>query len=314
MKKILKFVLLGILVFLVIAFLGLTYFIGKEVFESFTNPSTREETRDNLLTYYMDEYEEFESLHKVEQISIGSSQFDHDIPAIFVKDDKNTDIAVLVHGIGTSKESLTSQAEVFLDLGFNTLIYDQRNSGDNMADYTSFGVLESKDLVDVLNFAKKEKDPSGKLLLFGESAGAATSLIASSTYQDYDYLILESPLSNGYVFAEKILDEVEEKEGLPKAYMKFAADIYYKVKLGFTLDDMNTLNYIRDTEFKPAVLIISSKADQVTPVEMSEDIYKNLETNRKDLHIEEKYGHTRFPIENQDKFKEIVEDFIKKYE
>lgn len=59
---------------------------------------------------------------------------------------------------------MTHQAKVFLDLGFDVLIPDQRNSGDNISKYNTFGVLESFDILDCLNYAKSIYD--GKILLF----------------------------------------------------------------------------------------------------------------------------------------------------
>lgn len=68
--------------------------------------------------------------------------------------------------------------KTFLDLGYDTIAYDQRNSGENMAAYNTIGVLEAKDASAVIDHIK-EKYPDGKVILWGESMGALTSVIAA---------------------------------------------------------------------------------------------------------------------------------------
>ncbi|MDO5018047.1 MAG: alpha/beta fold hydrolase [Lagierella massiliensis] len=312
MKKVFKIILIVILAIVIVGFLGFTFFVGKGVFDSFSNAQSRKKTNEDI-AMYIDEYEDFESRHDIESFSIKSSKYDHEIPAIYVKDEGNKNIAVLVHGFGGTKKSVTAVADAFLDLGYNCIIYDQRNSGDNMAEYNTFGVLESYDCEDMLKFALEDKKEDSKLLLFGESAGAATALITSSRFQEMDYLVLDSPLTDGYVFAEKEFDKIEKDTGLPKSFMKFAGNIFYQVKLGFTLDDMNSVDYIKDKNFSIPTLIIHSKADEVTPYEMAKSIYDSLNTKEKVLHEEEEYGHTKFAAENPEKFKEVLKNFLEIY-
>lgn len=316
MKKILKRIGWTILVLLVVAGIGLTGFVGYMVAYNVTHVSSREETLENV-SKYSQGYQDFAKKHTVEEISFPSSEFDHQIPAILVEEEGNQNLAVLVHGMGGTKESLSQVADVFLDLGFNILAYDQRNSGENMADNESFGVWESYDALDAVAYAKDHMDQvgqSGKLLLFGESYGGATALIASSRDDsNIDYLVLDCPVANGYELVEPNLKEVEEKEGAPVDYTKFAGDVYMKLTLGFTLDDINSAEYIKDKALKAPVLIMNSKADDVTPYHMGKEIYDAIEGDRKVLHTEESYGHTKFVLEAPDQYKEVIDDFLKKF-
>ena len=61
----------------------------------------------------------------------------------------------MVHGMGASKYSMYNPGQIFYDLGYSLLIYDQRNSGYNKAKYSTFGVLESFDALDCIKYVRK---------------------------------------------------------------------------------------------------------------------------------------------------------------
>lgn len=311
-KKSKKTVSIIIIVIIAVA-IGFTYFVGKSVFNGVTNPISREQTVKNM-SFYKDEYKEFEKAHDVKKIRIASTEFGHNIPALYVSENKNKDIAVLIHGMGGTKESLSNIANIFLDMGFDTIMYDQRNSGKNMANYSTFGVLESYDAIDVLNFAKSQVRDDGKVLLFGESYGGATALIAASRNdKDIDYLVLDSPVANSYEMVDAIFDMVQSEQHIPKGFMKFAGEMYFKHKLDFGFDEINSANYIKGKKLTEPVLIINSKADQVTPYHMGKEIYDNIEGNKKVLHTEKNYEHIKFAAENPKKYEKVLGDFISKY-
>ncbi|MDO5028613.1 MAG: alpha/beta fold hydrolase [Bacillota bacterium] len=311
MKKILKITAISLLILGLVFLIGFTIFVGKSFFDGFTNASPREETKKNM-AYFQEDYDKFKADHDIKELEIQSSKFDHKIALIHV-DEGNEDLAVLIHGLGTSKESMAKQAQVFLDLGFDVIMYDQRNAGDNMADYSTFGVLESYDALDVLSYAR-ENVGQGEILLFGESYGGATALIgAARDARNIDYMVLDSPLGDGMYMMEDTLAKIEKDTGLPQEFMVFAANIYTKMKLDFTLDDINSAEWIKDKNFDFPVLIINSQEDQVTPPAMVKEIYDNLKTDKKEIHTEESGGHANLIKEDYEKFKGIIEGFLEKY-
>ena len=154
MRRRLKIIgtIIGALVVVAIFVFGI--FIGSETFKGLTNTVSREETLENAKSY-MDKYDDFVKDKEVREIKIKSSKYDYEIPAIFIKNPKGSDLAVMVHGMGGTKYSMYQQGEVLYDLGYSLLIYDQRNSGYNRCEYSTFGVLESYDCLDALDYAQK---------------------------------------------------------------------------------------------------------------------------------------------------------------
>ena len=302
-----------ICVLVIVAVLAFGIFIGSETFKGLTNTVSREETLENAKSY-MDKYDNFVKDKEVKEIKIKSSKFDYEIPAIFIKNPKGSDLAVMVHGMGGTKYSMYQQGEVLYDLGYSLLIYDQRNSGDNRCEYSTFGVLESYDCLDALDYAQKILNENNNILLYGQSYGGATALIAaSSDDSNIDYLVLDCPISDSNELVDEVFKNVERKEGLPAWIMRFTGNIFLKLKLGFSLDDIDAGKWAKDSNIQSPTLIINSDSDTVTPYHMGEEIYKAIGNNKKELYTAKGYDHLKFSETNPEEFEKVLKDFLDKY-
>lgn len=311
MLKVLKKVLIAILIIVLLLSIGFSIFMGKEVFKGFTNIMPVEETIKNAKTYqkYFDAFAEDKF---VEELNIPSSKYNHKIPALLVRKPGNKNIAVLVHGLGGTKTSMPHIMRIFLNLGYDVIAIDERNSGDNKALYNTFGVLESFDVLDAIKTAKTKIDDDGKIVLWGESYGGATAAIAAGRDDsDIDYLILESPVSDFNEMLDSELKEIEKSQGIPFSYMKWTGNIYTKFKLHFTYNDINACEWIKDVSVP--VLITNSDIDKVTPPHMGEDLYNAISHDRKKLYTAKGFEHTEFPKKEEEEYKNLVNNFLEAY-
>jgi hypothetical protein len=97
---------------------------------------------------------------------------------------------VIVHGGKANKSGMLPYAAPFHD-AYNVLIIDVRNSGrSGVADSTG-GLHEQGDLRAMLDWLKREKDPSW-VAVMGNSNGAATALVESLDDARVQALILDS--------------------------------------------------------------------------------------------------------------------------
>ena len=281
MKMIIRNIFIGLIVLLILAGVGICIFTGKAVFDGYTNAVSREETIKNSMEFRED-YEDLTKNYDLEKIEIEDKDLDHKVPAIYAKKSGNKNIAVLVHGMGGTKETISPIAKTFLDLGYDVVAYDQRNSHENSADYNTFGVLEANDARAVINHIK-EKYPDGNLVLWGESMGALTSLTAAGKdSSNIDYLILVR-----------------------------MGDWYSKVKLGYNFADMDGTTYMK--KITVPTLITNSKTDTLTPPYMAEDLYKAKADDKKELITVDNYNHASFAYKDREGYKKIVKDFLEKY-
>lgn len=180
-----------------------------------------------------------------------------------------------------------------------------------MADFNTSGLLESEDTRAVIDYIR-EKYQDGKLILWGESYGGITSVIATGKDDtNIDYLILESPVSNGFDMIENVMKDISKKQGVPLDFMIKTGDLYSKVKLGISFSDMDGREYIKNIEIP--VLITHSKIDKVTPPYMAEDLYAAKADDKKELITVDGYKHASYPYKDRDGYKKIVKDFLEKY-
>lgn len=297
---------------IIILFVGFSIFIGKATFDGMTNNVSREETNKNLASY-KEVYDDFARGKDVKEIKIKSSEDGHEIPAVFIKNPQAKGIFLMVHGMGGTKYSLSTQGQIFYDLGFSLLIYDQRNSGDNLAPYNTYGVLESFDSLDAIAYIKKEY-PDEKIILYGESYGGATSLIAASRdSSNIDYLILDCPLGDSREMVDEVLAKVEEEEKIPQGFMKFLGNIFLKTRLGFGLEDIDSTKWARQADISIPVLVINSKIDTMTPYHMGREVYESINSSKKEIYTGEDFGHCEFSKIDPQGFKNLIGTFLDKY-
>ena len=155
MKKWTKILLIIVIVILLL-FVGMSYFIGTQVFMGSTQLVTCEDTskvKDSFWERYNMDYDVFCSTYTIEKVEITSTFDEHMIPADYIyalgeEGDKNNPTVILVHGLGGNRYTNFPLAEMFLQKGYNVLTYDQRSSNENTAQYTTFGYWEKYDLID----------------------------------------------------------------------------------------------------------------------------------------------------------------------
>lgn len=293
-----------------IAFIGMTIFIGHQIVAGYTNAMPRETTIENS-KHFLIGYSDLVKKYKVENLSIPSTYDSHKVPAFLAKKDGNNNIAILVHGMGGTKETTYSVAQMFLDLGYDTLAIDQRNSGENMADENTFGYKESFDVLDAINYAS-ELSQYDKKLLWGESYGGLTSVIAAGRDDSkIDYLILDCPVSDGGFFTKEIYKEVSSEQGIPIAYMEFSEKIMSKIKLGFTVGDTDASEWIKNADVP--VLIFNSKVDTVTPEYMGERLYNAISHNKKEIFTSETSPHVEIRVLEKDEYIKEIKNFLDLY-
>ena len=94
--------------------------------------------------------------------------------------DPNAPIEILFHGYrGDSVRDLSGGIFRCFSVGHNVLLVDQRASGRSEGNIITFGVNESRDCRDWIDFVIKNINPDAKIIISGVSMGASTVLITA---------------------------------------------------------------------------------------------------------------------------------------
>ncbi|HHT48509.1 MAG TPA: alpha/beta fold hydrolase [Firmicutes bacterium] len=320
MKKRLGLIFSIVVAVLVLLFIGLSAFIGLQVFAGSTQLVTNEKTRAvpaGFWEKYGLDYESFRRQYQVEEIEIPSSFGGHKIPADYIYavesgNSKNHPTVIMIHGLGGNRYTNYPITQYFLGKGYNVITYDQRSSNQNTARYTTFGYWEKYDLIDWVNYIE-EQAPGQKIGVWGTSYGGATAGLAVG-YGDMDkridFLILDSPVSS---MAWMIEEEMKGMNiGIPVGYMSWCGNIVNKLKLGFAYRDAEVAAVMQDV--KTPVLVINSKADALTPYFMGKDIYNAVSENKGEIWTVDDSKHFEIWVDYNQEYRKRMDDFLTKYE
>lgn len=291
-------------------FFSFSLFIGSQVVDGSTQLATNEETTgvsDSFFEKYGMDYNEFSSKYRIERVEITSTPYGHIIPAdhIFAQGaDADNDTVILVHGLGGNRLTTYPVAQLFLEQGYNVLCYDQRSSGENFAELTTFGYMEKFDLIDCINYIK-ELAPDCRLGVWGTSFGGATAAQAAGyedTQNNIDFLILDCPVSS---MEWMVTEEMKHMDiGIPVEYMTWCGNLANRLMLGFSYKDADAAA-VMDNVSVP-LLTINSKADELTPYFMGKDIHDAADSEYNLLWTVADSAHTEMWLDYNEEYRSNV--------
>ena len=83
---------------------------------------------------------------------------------------------LFLHGLALQKETCGFWAYQIAAAGYRAVLVDLRGHGQSTGDWLTYGVVESRDIVRVIDRLDEKGLLAGKVGLFGESYGAAVAL------------------------------------------------------------------------------------------------------------------------------------------
>jgi alpha-beta hydrolase superfamily lysophospholipase len=115
-----------------------------------------------------------------------------EIECWWIKKDSAKGSVILFHGYGGSKSTLLDKANVFYELGYNTLLVDFMGSGGSEGNQTTIGFYEAMQVKTAFDYIVKRGE--NNIILFGTSLGAAAVMKAMADYNcNVSSIILECP-------------------------------------------------------------------------------------------------------------------------
>lgn len=260
------------------------------------------------------DYDAFIKEYNIDSFTVTSSLDGHVIPVDHIASAGGgtadvRGVVVMVHGLGGNKFTVYPTARVFLDNGYDVLCYDQRSSGENTAPYTTYGYLEKYDLIDCIDYLKKDH-PDIKIGLWGVSMGGATVCSAlgyGDTAKSIEFAVLDCPLGSMEKEIEIFLEENDM--GIPIDYMLWCGNIMNGIEMGYKYDDVEAARNISGADVP--LLVLNSEADQLTPYYMGKDIYDSSPSANKTLYTVKDSGHADIWVDHNEEYISEVEKLLR---
>lgn len=191
-----------------------------------------------------------------------------------------------VHGYTVDHRDIAPAIVPFVEQGWNVLAIDQRGRGHSEGSFLSMGWLEKDDVVlwteEIVAY-----DPQAQIVLYGESMGAATVMMASGEQLPSNVVAVVEDC--GYTSAYAIFkDQLSERFGLPEFPFLPAAELVGQMRLGFDFKDASAIDQIQKATLP--ILFIHGGADDYVPTYMGQELYDSYQ-GEKELLIVEGAGH-----------------------
>jgi alpha-beta hydrolase superfamily lysophospholipase len=229
-----------------------------------------------------------------EKISLNSNK---EIECWFIKAERPKATVILFHGFAGSKSGMLDKANVFHDMGYNTLLVDFMGSGGSEGNQTTVGFLEAEQVKTCFDYLTEKGEKH--IYLLGTSMGAAAIMKAMKDYRlRPDGIMLECPFGTMY----KTVCARFHSMNAPVFPMASLLVFWGGIENGFWAFGHNPEEYAKYISC-PVLLMYGAKDERVSREEI-DSIYAHLH-GKKELKVYENAGHENYLKKNR---KEWVKD------
>lgn len=236
------------------------------------------------------------------------SPFGYFLKAVVVEPHHTNRYVIFSHGVTENKMNSIKYMNLFLERGFNAVIYDHRRHGESGGKTTSYGYYEKFDLKAVVDWLKQDRGPHLFLGIHGESMGAATMLMYAGMLEDSaNFYIADCPFSD---FKEQLANTLKRDMKLPPKLFLPVADIFVRIREKYSLKDVSPIAVIENINH-PVLFIHSQKDDYILP-SMTESLYERKKGAKK-LFLASNGVHAQSFNENKEDYEKIIDEFLEEF-
>ena len=243
---------------------------------------------------------EYDDYEKEDYIVKGLN--DYDLHVTLVKNPIPSDKYVIIsHGFKSNRYGAVKYVDSYIDLGFNCIIYDMRDHGENAKATVSLGQFESEDLYKLIEDTYNRYG-NIKLGLHGESMGAATSLMVLAKKPKVDFVVADCGFSNLYDLIYKAYDIAKTPFVLP------SVNTVMKLRYGYDMKKTSPKDALVGNEVP--VCFIHGEADTFILPENSQ-VNKAATAGYSELHLVPNAAHAQSrEVLGEAEYRGIIGDFL----
>lgn len=236
------------------------------------------------------------------------SRFDYSINAIFVYPNDTNKWVVLCHGVTENKISSIKYLNMFVDMGYNCVIYDARRHGDSGGIHSTYGFYEKYDLESVIKYLLDHYGEDIEFGIHGESMGAATMLLyAGELSNEAKFYISDASFSK---FADQLTFIFGQYSRAASPFILIVTNLFFRVRSKFSLFKVSPIRIIDKIE--QPILFIHSKNDKFIPYHQTKELYEKKK-GPKMAWYPGRGGHVESFNRNQEAYVAKVTYFLENY-
>ncbi|MBC2396193.1 alpha/beta hydrolase [Clostridium tetanomorphum] len=306
-KKYKVILIVSIVLFISINLIG--FYLGNMYYEKVCKIYI---DRTNTGIEYYKESFNFERFKSLESYDIDiESSFDYKLAGTYIFNAKPTNNTVIIaHGITASRWEAMKYADMYLDMGFNVVVYDSRYHGKSGGNDITLGFFEKNDLDNIVKWVKWV-NPNAIIGVHGESLGAVTALLQANLDIDkrnVNFYIVDCPYSDiSQLLSMKLSKSEKLQFQLASKFILFYANVIALNKSGFSLYAVSPIKAVKD--IKAPVMFIHGSNDTFIPASMSLELYLE-KTGVKTIYISPDAEHAMSYFINKSEYVSKVKQFL----
>lgn len=239
--------------------------------------------------------------HPFETITLKSNKR---LECWLIRPDSSLGTVIIFHGFGGQKSSMLDKADIFLSLGYSTLLVDFMGSGGSEGNQTTIGFYEAREVKDAFEFVKNKGEKN--IILFGTSMGAAAIMRAQKEYaMNSSALIIECPFGT---MVETVQARFKAMH-VPAFPMANLLVFWGGLENRFNAFSHNPVEYAKDI-YCPTLLLYGEKDIDVSQKETNQ-IFENLR-GIKELQTYPLSGHENYLKKYKEKWIKDVSTFLER--
>ena len=209
---------------------------------------------------------------------------------------------ILSHGYTDNRIGSLKYVKMYLDLGFNCIIYDLRGHGENDPAFTTYGILENRDLKALIEDTRTRFPELTQLGLHGESLGAATTVTVLKYAPAVDFAVADC----GFSDIENVLREGYKNAHVP-GFLFDLADLGARIRFHHALKDMRPIDSLDENRIP--ILFIHGENDLFILPENSRDMAGRT-WGPHAVRLIPGAGHAESILTDPELYREYVSDFL----
>ena len=220
-----------------------------------------------------------------------------------LKNPRPTDKYIIIsHGHTDNRYGSLKYVKMYLELGFNCIIYDLRGHGENERTFTTYGIREGQDIAELVKDTRKRYPKISQLGLHGESLGAASTAASMKYRPEVDFAVADC----GFADIDNVLRGAVGKGHLPSFFVDLAnlgSTVLYHCSFG----DMRPVDSLDDCKV-PFLFIHGAQDDFIDP-ENSRRMSERL-AGYSEVHLIEGAKHANSVLTDPVNYRRYVEGFL----